>query len=307
MVGWFWVLCIMPLAVLFFTKFFNPWYLLAGTVYCMVVMGTHGTIWYHRYCTHRAYKFSNRVWKFITQNLVIKVIPEEIYVVSHHVHHTKSDQPGDPYNPAAGFWYCFLADTNHQSISKVLDEDDYLRTTTFLKHTGIRINSYKQYLKWGSIAHPLKTFILWIANWSFWYTAFFLIGGHGLACALFTGAMIWVVGVRTFNYTGHGGGENKHKEGLDYNDKDLSINQSRPGMLTGEWHNNHHLFPGSARSGFLKGQIDFAWYYIYLMHKIGAVVSYTDSKKQFMEQYYHPYQNSKKKTSSVPEKEIQTF
>jgi stearoyl-CoA desaturase (delta-9 desaturase) len=68
----------------------------------------------------------------------------------------------------------------------------------------------------------------------------------------------------------------------------MSVNQYRPGLLSGEWHNNHHLFPNSARSGFLKYQLDFAWCYIYMLYKIGAVSSYQDSKKQFMDEYYNP-------------------
>ena len=83
-------------------------------------MGTHGTLWHHRYCTHGAYTFRNAFWRVFTQNLTINVIPEEIYVISHHVHHAKSDQPGDPYNAQAGFLYCFLADVNHQPIAKDL-------------------------------------------------------------------------------------------------------------------------------------------------------------------------------------------
>lgn len=293
LVGWFWVLCLLPFLVVFVSKYFS-WGLLALCIfYSMVVMGTHGTIWYHRYGTHKAFVFRNSFWRFITQNLVVKVIPEEVYIVSHHVHHSKSDQPGDPYNANAGFLYCFLADTNHQKISTTLDEKNYSRVVSFVKHTGIHLNSYKQYQKWGSIAHPLRTALLWIGNWSFWYGAFYLMGGHALACALFSGAAIWVVGVRTFNYSGHGKGEHKHRDGLDFNDGDMSVNQYRPGLLAGEWHNNHHLYPASARSGFLPYQLDFAWCYIYLLYKIGGVTSYHDSKKQFYEQYYIPYQKSK--------------
>jgi sn-1 stearoyl-lipid 9-desaturase len=290
--GWFWVMCLIPFLVLFLFKFFSWWLLLLCIFHSMVVMGTHGTIWYHRYCTHRSFKFTNKFWMFLTQNLVVKVIPEEIYVVSHHVHHLKSDQPGDPYNTAAGFLYCFLADTNHQPIAKNMNESDYNRTTSFLKHTGIKMNTYLQYQKWGSVANPVNTFFLWILNWSFWYGIYYLIGGHALACALFSGAMIWVVGVRTFNYNGHGKGKDKRRDGLDYNRNDLSINQYRPGLLAGEWHNNHHLFPNSARSGFLPYQLDFAWYYIFILYKLGAVKSYQSSKKEFYEQYYLPYQNN---------------
>ncbi|ABG58340.1 acyl-CoA desaturase [Cytophaga hutchinsonii] len=295
--GWFWVLCLLPFLFLFLFTYFNWKLLFICIFYSMVVMGTHGTIWYHRYGTHRAFIFRNAFWRFITQNLVVKLIPEEIYIVSHHVHHSKSDQPGDPYNASAGFLYCFLADTNHQPIAKDLDEKNYARAAVLVKHTGIKINSYEQYQKWGSIADPGRTAALWIANWVCWYGIFYLIGGHALACALFSGALIWVIGVRTFNYNGHGKGTESHRDGLDFNRKDLSVNQYRPGLLAGEWHNNHHMYPGSARSGFLPYQIDFAWYYIYVLYKIGAVSSYHDSKKQFYENYYVPYKNASKKES----------
>lgn len=287
-IGWIWVLCLLPFMVVFLVKYFTWWLFLAMMLYGMIGMSTHGTIWYHRYCTHRAYKFSNKFWRFFTANLVVKLIPEEIYVVSHHVHHFKSDNPGDPYNATAGFLYCFLADTNHQPIAKDLSEEDYNRTAKLLDHTGIKINTYKQYQKWGSVSNPYFTLLHWVLNWAFWYTTFYLIGGHGLGCALFGGAMLWVLAVRTFNYNGHGKGEDKRKDGIDFNRKDMSINQSRPGLLSGEWHNNHHLYPSSARAGFLPYQIDNAWIYIYLLHKIGGISSYHNSKDQFYRDYFIP-------------------
>jgi sn-1 stearoyl-lipid 9-desaturase len=285
LVGWFWVLCLLPFFVTFVVKYLS-WPLVgAFFLYTMIIMSTQATIWYHRYCTHKAFTFSNPIWKFITQNLVVKVIPEEMYVVSHHVHHSKSDLPGDPYNSTAGLMYCMLADTNHQGINKEMSESDYKKAANFLEHTGIYINSYQQYQKWGSIAHPLHTLILWVFNWTFWYTAFYFIGGHGLACALFGSAMVWVIGVRAFNYTGHGKGKESHKDGIDFDRSNLSINQIRPGLFAGEWHNNHHLYPASARAGFLPYQLDLAWYYIYTLYKIGGVKTYHNSKKMFYANY----------------------
>ena len=251
----------------------------------MVVMSTHGTIWFHRYCTHRAYTFSHPIWRFITQNLVIRTFAEEVYVVSHHVHHLKSDKPGDPYNSHAGIMYCMLSDVNHQAIAKNLDEADYRKVSNFLSHTGVWMNSYKQYLKWGSVVSPLYAVGLWMLNWAFWYSVFFLIGGHALACALFTGAMFWFILVRAFNYTGHGGGKVKHVDGVDFDRSNLSVNQNRPGFLSGEWHNNHHLYPDSARAGFLPYQLDLAWVYIYSLYKLGAISRYNDSKEQFLERF----------------------
>ncbi len=300
--SWLKVLLLIPFFFLFVFNYFT-WPLFAiAFVYSMVIMGTHGTIWYHRYCTHKAYRFKNAFWRFFTRNLTISIIPEEIYVISHHVHHAKSDQPGDPYNASAGFLYCFLADVNHQPVAKNLSEGNYRRIAAMMRHTGVTPNTYAQYLKWGSIANPARSILEMILNWGFWYLAFYLLGGHALACTLFGAAGFWAVGVRTFNYEGHGKGKDKRKHGSDYNRNDMSINQLWPGIVAGEWHNNHHLYPSSARSGFLPHQIDFAWYYIKFMSMVGAVGAYHDSKDHFMKQYYLPSRVKKINTTTETEK-----
>jgi stearoyl-CoA desaturase (delta-9 desaturase) len=286
--SWLKVLCLVPFVFLFLFKFLNPFTLVAAFIYSMIVMGTHGTIWHHRYCTHGAYKFKNRFWRFITQQLTLSIIPEEIYVISHHVHHAKSDQAGDPYNAQGGFWYCFLADVNHQPIAKDLSEVDYQRVKRLMSHTGIKANTYQQYLYWGSYACPIRSIMTWLFNWTFWYLVFYLVGGHALACTLFAAAGIWAVGVRTFNYDGHGNGKDKQRDGIDYNRNDMSINQLWPGYVAGEWHNNHHLYPKSARSGFKAYQLDMAWVYIRLLHRLGAVSSYRDDKRNFLSKYIDP-------------------
>ena len=165
--SWFKVLCLVPFFFIFLFYFFSVWTLVAAFVYSMIIMGTHGTIWHHRYCTHGAYKFRNKFWRFFTQNLTINVIPEEIYVISHHVHHAKSDQPGDPYNANAGFLYCFLADVNHQPIAQDLDEADYKRVKNLMKHTGVKANTYEQYRRWGSYVNPVGAVATWLLNWAF--------------------------------------------------------------------------------------------------------------------------------------------
>jgi stearoyl-CoA desaturase (delta-9 desaturase) len=284
--------------VVFLVKYITIPLAIAGFVYSMILMGTHGTIWHHRYCTHKAYKFKNNFWRFVTQNLTIKAIPEEIYVLSHHVHHAKSDRPGDPYNASGGFLYCFLADVNHQPINRNLTEAEYNKAAMLMGHTGVSINTYKEYQKWGSVANPWSTLFFLVLNWGFWYGVFYLVGGHPLAFALFGSAFVWAVGVRTFNYEGHGKGKDKRTEGVDFNQDDMSINQVWPGIVAGEWHNNHHLYPRSARSGFKRYQIDFAWYYIKTMHALGAVSSYRDSKKDFLKNHLAPYKNK----SIVPER-----
>jgi fatty-acid desaturase len=286
--SWLKVFCLAIFFILFLVYFLSWWTLLAAFVYGMIIMGTHGTIWHHRYCTHGAYTFRNKFWRFVTQNLTISVIPEEIYVISHHVHHSKSDHPGDPYNAQAGFLYCFLADVNHQPIARDLGENCYNRVKSLMKHTGIKANTYAQYQRWGSYANPGRAVFSWLLNWSFWYLAFYLIGGHALAVSLFGAAGFWAIGVRTFNYDGHAKGKDRQRDGVDYNHHDKSINQLWPGFVAGEWHNNHHLYPKSARSGFKPYQVDLALYYIKFMSWLGAVSHYKDNKQQFYKLYYLP-------------------
>lgn len=284
-ISWVMVFCLFLFFVPFIIYHLSLGTLLFFVLYAMVIMSTHGTIWFHRYCTHKAYKFSHPIWRILTQNLVIKTFPEEIYVISHHVHHAKSDQPGDPYNPKGGLMYCMMSDVNHQSIAEDLSEAEYQKAANFMTHTGVRINSYKQYQKWGSVATVSYTLSLWIINWAAWYSIFYFIGGHAMATAAFSAAMFWFVLVRAFNYTGHGKGDEAHKDGIDFDRSNLSINQTRPGWFSGEWHNNHHLYPSSAQAGFLPYQLDLAWIYIYCLNKIGMISSFKNSKRDFLKKY----------------------
>ncbi|HEX7604822.1 MAG TPA: hypothetical protein VF316_24555 [Polyangiaceae bacterium] len=103
---WLWTLLLFPFAAVFLAKYWSWKLMLAGFLYSMVWIGTHGTVYLHRYGTHRAFRFRNAIYLFICRNLSIKIVPEEIYVVSHHVHHAYSNLPGDPYNAQAGWLYC---------------------------------------------------------------------------------------------------------------------------------------------------------------------------------------------------------
>lgn len=290
--GWFFTCALGGVFVWFVAFHFSFPLLLVGMVYSMVALGTHGTVFLHRYSTHRAFTFRNRFSLFIVRNLVIKIIPEEIYVISHHVHHQISEKPGDPYNVNGGWLYCFLADVNHQLINTRLSEPEYKRLTRLMSHTGVKVNDYGQYQRYGSLAHPLRTVLHYLLNWAFWFAAFTLLGGISLAIAIFGCAAIWAFGVRTYNYDGHGRGKDRRQEGVDFNRRDLSVNQIWPGYVAGEWHNNHHLYPSGARSGFLPYQLDLAWQFIRLCHWLGAVSTYRDYKADFYAKYYRPYQEA---------------
>ena len=287
--SWFFTFALVIPFAWFFIAHFSFLHLAIGLVYSMVAMGTHGTIYLHRFATHRSYTFTNSFARFIVRNLTIKVIPEEVYVISHHVHHWCSEKPGDPYNVNGGWLYCFLADANHQRISQTLNERDYDVLCKMMNHTGVSLNSYRGYLRWGSFAHPVRTWFHYLLNWGFWAGVFCAIGGVSFAVAMFGIAGVWAFGVRTYNYDGHGRGKNQHREGSDFNHKDLSVNQMWPGYVAGEWHNNHHLYPNSARSGFLPHQLDLAWLFIRGYQRIGGVKTLRCYRKEFYRDHYQPY------------------
>jgi fatty-acid desaturase len=287
---WGFMLLLFPFGAVFLLKYFSWKLMLAGFLYSMVWIGAHGTVYLHRYGTHQAFTFTNRYYRFVCKNLSLKIVPEEVYIVSHHVHHAYSDQPGDPYNAQAGWWYCFLAGDLHQRINQDLSPKDYAHVSGLLKHTGMRLNSYEQYQRWGSVTHPFGLFVHYVLNWAFWYGAFYLLGGHALATALFGWAAVWAIGIRAHNYDLHAGGKDKRRHGVDFDRTSLSINALWPGLVAGEWHNNHHLFPASVRAGFLPWQLDISYGFIWFYRLIGGVKSWRDFHDRFYKQYYLPHQ-----------------
>jgi stearoyl-CoA desaturase (delta-9 desaturase) len=283
--GWFWTGCLMPCVVIFFWQYWS-WKLYGiGFLYAIVGLGSVNTVWLHRYGTHRAFTFTHPIYRFIIRNLTLRVVPEEVYIVSHLVHHAFPEGIGDPYNSTCGRLYCFLAGELHQPIRRDLTEKEYKRVVALVAHTDVIPNSYEQYLKWGSICHPLRTTAHFALNWAFWYTVFWWIGGHPLAVCLFGWSGVWGLGIRDFNFGSHGGGKDKRRDGVDFNRRDLSINQFFAGTVSGEWHNNHHLFPGSARAGFLWWQIDTAYWLIRLLQLLGGIATMRDDKARFQEEY----------------------
>jgi sn-1 stearoyl-lipid 9-desaturase len=282
--GVLWSLALVPFLIVFLTQYFSWLRLGGGLLYSLVWLGTANTVWLHRYCTHQAFAFSHPIYRFIARNLTVRIIAEELYVVSHHVHHAYTEEAGDPYNAHGGRLYCFLAAELHQTIARDLSPKEYQRVVDMVKHTGVVPNTYAQYQTWGSVCHPARLFASFALNWVFWYSAFFLLGGHGLACAIFGLSAIWAVGIRDFNYDAHGCGKDK-RDKTDFHRQDLSINQLFSGTVAGEWHNNHHAFPGGVRSGFLWWQLDTAYIVIRVFKFFGGVASMRDYKARFFEKY----------------------
>ena len=291
--GWFFAFLLSPFAYLYLAHYLSWKTVAIGFLYSMVGLGTVNMVWLHRYATHRAFRFTHPIYRFVVRNLTLRIVPEEAYVVSHHVHHAFSDQIGDPYNSGCGRLYCFLAGELHQGIAKNLSREDYSRVVAMLEHTGLIPNTYEQYQKWGTVTHPLLCYTHYFLNWAFWYGSFYLVGGHELAVTIFGWSVAWALGIRDFNYSAHGGGKRRHEDSIDFNRRDLSINQIFPGLVSGEWHNNHHLFPASVRMGFLWWQLDTPYILIRFIKLLGGITQERDYKERFLEEYYRPWREAR--------------
>ena len=265
---------------------FSTWAsLVAGLVYAFLFLPQYGTFYFHRYGVHGAWKYRHPGFGFLAKHAAIRLIPEEVYIVSHHVHHAYADRDGDPYDPRGGWWYCFLADANHQGIAWDLDEADHARAVRMLRWVPVRTGSYATYRRTGMLAEPLTLVLDFAGNWLFWGTVLWGLGGWSLVLGVFGWCSAWLWGIRNFNLRAHGRGEDLRVEGEDLHRGDLSVNRTLSAWLASEWHNNHHLFPRSARNGFLWWQLDVVWWVVRVLALFGVVAAYRDDSTAFEDLY----------------------
>jgi stearoyl-CoA desaturase (delta-9 desaturase) len=259
-------LATMAVFICFFIRFCSVGATLAILGIATFIATVYNTVWYHRYCTHRAFKFRS-LWIariFLWLNPVC--FREESYVIPHRVHHAKSDGVGDPYGPHLGWLGSYLATESQQKMNRAISRRDYDRLCKSLEHIGFVKSSYSDYQRHGSVEAPWHYLArVLIAN-LFWTAA-----AYGIAAA--AGVLAWLAGVffysflvRDFNYRGHGGLFGQHVPGVP-------LNHVFYGLIAGEWHENHHAHPRSARSGLAWWQIDAPYWIIKLLALCGLVVN----------------------------------
>jgi len=230
----------------------------------------YNTVWYHRYCTHRAYRFSRLLWArvFLWTNPVC--FREESYVIPHRQHHSHTDQPGDPYGPHLGWLGSYLGTESQQKMKRDLSVGQYDRLARSLDHLGIVKNGYAAYCRTGSV-EPLWHWLLRLAFANlFWTGLGYLLAGWWGVQAWLAGVFFYSALVRDFNYRGHGGFFGEQRPGAP-------LNQLFYGLIAGEWHENHHTHPRLARSGFRWWQVDVPYAIIRMMHLLGMVSHYVEA------------------------------
>lgn len=249
---WFLVMHFSIAAVV--TVIFVPCFI--GTVY--------NTVWYHRFCSHQAFKFSS-IWfarLFLWTNPVC--FREESYVIPHRIHHARSDEPGDPYGPHLGWLGSYLATETQQKTNRNLPAADYERLAKSLSHIGFVSNSYEQYLLTGSVENIWHYLGRSLFAHVFWCGLVWLAAGWWGVWAWIAGVFLYTFIVRDFNYRGHSALTGTRKRGEP-------VNQLLYGLIAGEWHENHHNYPRLARSGLKWWQVDVPYWIILAMKSCGLV------------------------------------
>jgi stearoyl-CoA desaturase (delta-9 desaturase) len=231
--------------------FFFTWKAFCLAVVLWWISGSLGIgMGYHRLLTHRGYKTPKWVEYFLTVCAVLTLEGGPIFwVATHRMHHRFSDHEGDPHSPLDGKWWSHMG---WILMGKSLHHD----TTTLSRyvpdltkdkfHVWITKYNYLPLI-------VLAVIVLVVGGLPFLLWGIFLRTAFGLHAT-------WLVNSAT-----HSWGSRR------FVTRDQSTNSWWVALLTwGEgWHNNHHAHPVSARHGLKWYEVDFNWYGIWTLKKLG--------------------------------------
>jgi stearoyl-CoA desaturase (delta-9 desaturase) len=264
-------------------------YILIGTVSFIVCatffIGTiYNTIWYHRYCAHVAFEFSNQFYAMLLlwTNPLTFIFREEIYIFPHRIHHEQTEKSGDPYGPHCGWLASLLAPELTQRFNPTIVQEHYDSLVRSIQHIGFPAHSHEWFRKTACFENFAHYWSRIVVSQFLWIGTIGLLGGLGYIAAYYSAIFISTILIRDFNWRGHGGNFRRVKRaGWEFGTDSYALNQYFYGYIASEWHDNHHKYPFSANNGFLPGQIDIAFLLIKWMYRVGIVRSYVDAKASF--------------------------
>ncbi|HEX6882942.1 MAG TPA: acyl-CoA desaturase [Planctomycetota bacterium] len=220
------------------------------------------TAFYHRYFSHRAFRTSRAV-QFLFALLGSSAVQRgPLWWAAHHRrHHRHSDEAPDAHSPEVdGFWW--------SHVGWLLARENY-RT---------RIEEVRDLARFPELCF-LDRFDALVPLASI--AAFYALGTalEHLAPGLGTDGpqmLVWgfVVSTVALYHCTFAINSIAHRFGSQpYETRDQSRNNALLALLTlGEgWHNNHHRYPGAARQGFRRRELDLSWYGLRVLAALGLV------------------------------------
>jgi stearoyl-CoA desaturase (delta-9 desaturase) len=207
------------------------------------------TVAYHRYFSHRAFKTS-RPMQLVLGVLGALTLQGGViwWAETHRRHHRSADTPDDLHSPHyLGFLYAHFG--------WFLDK----------KHRATRLEAVPDLARFPEL--------VWLDRWHF---VPFAILAVGLYAAFGAGAMIWGAFIPTvilWEYT-HWVQSMSHMLGgyRRWDSADRSRNHWLLGVLAfGEFHNNHHRFPSSAKQSCAWWEPDVGYWFLRALAALGLV------------------------------------
>jgi stearoyl-CoA desaturase (Delta-9 desaturase) len=236
------------------------------------------TVGYHRHFTHRSFQAVTPVRVMLTiLGSMTAQGPLTSWVALHRRHHEYSDRPEDPHSPRLhgndlggrirGLWHShFTWMMAHEYPNIVHYAPDILRDKAVMKTS-------RHYTAWVVLGLIIPAILGGLWTRSFEGIFFGFLWG-GVVRIFVVGNIVWAI-----NSFGHVYGTRPFKT------NEHSTNNSLLGAISlGEsWHNNHHAFQSSAKFGLWWWQIDFGYWAIWALEKLGLVSDVKAPTEQMIE------------------------
>jgi stearoyl-CoA desaturase (delta-9 desaturase) len=235
----------------FVALFFFTWKAFFVAIFLWWVSGSLGIgMGYHRLLTHRGYKTPEWLEYFLTVCGTLALQGGPIFwVATHRIHHQFSDKEGDPHSPIRGEWWAHMG--------WILSGKAMHRDTMALAHYVPDLSKNKFHV-WITKYHYVPIVLLGLA--------LLAIGGMPfLMWGIFVRTVVGLHCTWAVNSIAHTWGSQR------FITRDRSTNNWWVALLSfGEgWHNNHHAHPVSSSHGLAWYEVDFNWYSIWLLKKLG--------------------------------------
>lgn len=241
------------------------------------------TIGYHRLISHRSFACSKAMEYFLVLPAYLAFEGSPVWWATiHRAHHRHVDTPLDPHSPiyslreAAFGW--FLKDTYASHIDPNTQSKDLMKDPIyrFLDQDG-------SWPRAGALVFTIG-FLFRALIWA-------CFGPIPALASLAAGliAMGVPLGLNVLCHIPKLGYKN-------YPSADDSVNIWWMNIFVfGEgWHSNHHIAPGSARSGVRPWEFDLSWLMIVLMKKLSLIGRVSDWDAKRLDARYHCEKSSEK-------------
>jgi len=230
---------------------FSWWMVSLTAIMYVLTIGVGVSVTYHRYLTHHSFQM-HPILSYLGRFFAAMSGTGSpiMWVLTHRMHHSNSDGELDPHPPKKIF------------------------QTLFGKYSRVNTNGISVLIR-----DPFNKFL------HQYYFA--ILAAYGMAWAVFGIEYFYygfvfpiflaVVASNLLNLLGH---SVKIVGYRNYNTKDKSSNNAIMGYLGfGEgWHNNHHRYPGSARFGIQKFELDLGFIFIKIWEPFGLVSKIKQAK-----------------------------